>query len=252
MYRKRPNLLEKIKAGIRKILGPLRNFLASDRFGWPWRIEETPTLVTLFIFSAITFALYLATLADISNGLGGIGFFRSTGKALPPHQGNIPAFRLSGIQLGMTPVEVGSVHPSIFMSGPPAASQTGHLKIGNGDYSVSFKGPRAGRKSYRIHYTETFPDFSDSEVLERLRKKFGPPDVNRCALETAFTVRVCRLRWLRPDSVVLDAVTRSTRTARSHRATQLEFTALSRRTQAHGKKNALTRLQAISSAARGM
>ena len=35
--------------------------------------------------------------------------------------------------------------------------------------------PEAGRKSYRIHYTEIVSDFTEREVLERLSKKFGPP-----------------------------------------------------------------------------
>ena len=226
--------------------------MANDRLGGAWRIEDTPTLVTLFICSALSLALFLSTLAKIPNAPGDRRSYRSTGTSAQPFPKTIPVFRLSGIQLGMTPIEVGSVHPSIHMSGPPAARQTGRFKVGNGDYLVSFMGPQAGRKSFRIHYQETFSDFSKMEIHDRLKEKFGPPAVNRCASETAITGWVCRLRWLMPGSVVLDAQTRSTLTAHGIRTIELEITALSRRTQAHGKNTALTRLQAISKAVRGM
>jgi len=50
----------------------------------------------------------------------------------------------------------------------------------------------------------------------------------------------------------MDAETRSIRTAQGIRATSLQFTALNRRTQAHLEITYLTRLQAVSSAARGL
>ena len=175
MYRQRQNSHNCSRAVTGKYLGLLKNCLENNRFGQDWRIENTLTLAALVICNALTFALYLSTLAKIPGTSGDKRSFRSIAKVARPGPGNIPAFRLSGIALGMTPIEVGSVHPSISMSGPPRSRQTGRLKIANGDYSVSFMGPEAGRKSYRIHYTETFRNFSESEVQQRLDKKFAPP-----------------------------------------------------------------------------
>ena len=64
MKRQCPNLLERSKAATRKrsIFGHLRNYMANDRLGGAWRIEDTPTLVTLFICSALSLALFLSTL----------------------------------------------------------------------------------------------------------------------------------------------------------------------------------------------
>ena len=185
MHRQRPNSLARSVSATWNIFGFLRRYLRNNRFGLTWRIEETATLVALFMCAALSFTLYLSTLANIPYGLGDKWSFHSTGKAAFPKP--IPAFRLSGIELGMTPIEVGSVYPSISMSGPPTARQTGRIRIGNGDYSISFMEPEAGRKSYRIHYTEIFSDFTEREVLERLSKKFGPPEVNQCGPQTTMT-----------------------------------------------------------------
>ncbi|MBC8338767.1 MAG: hypothetical protein H8E39_08765 [Alphaproteobacteria bacterium] len=222
-----------------------------DRFGRTWRIEQTSSLVTLFICSALTLILYLSTSAIGFGSFSDKWSYRPRDEAAQPFRETLPPFGFSGIRLGMTPIETGSVHPSISMSGAPEGRQIGRFKLGNGTYTVSFMGPEAGRKSYRLHFTETYWNVSEIEIRERLKRKFGAPDINRCGMENASQGWVCRLRWQRTDNVVLEALTRTSLSTHGARSTDLEFTALDRQTLAYRKKPALTRMKAISSAIKG-
>ncbi len=189
-----------------------------------WRIEETSTLAALSVCSILTLGIYFSTFWTGSHGNGAFWSFGSSAEApVPVHT---PPFQLSGIQIGMTPLEAGSVQSEIRFSRDRKGGQTGRFRLGNGAYTVSFSKPQAGKQAYRIHYTETFWSFSGDEIRQRLKNKFGAPLVNRCAMGTPNAGWVCELKWQRPDGVILDAVTQTAKMARGLSKTKLEFVAL--------------------------
>ena len=87
------------------------------------RFGEMSTLLTLaaggVLTLGITFAIYLADLKIPSP-------FSFAPAAEPAHETPPPPpFRLSGIQLGMTPVEMASVHPEILITDHPSGGIEG-------------------------------------------------------------------------------------------------------------------------------
>lgn len=188
------------------------------------RVEKMSILFTLVICSvltiAITFAAYLADLKIPS----ALSFAPASEPAYVPPSS--PPFKLSGIQLGMTPVEMASVHPEILITDHPSGEIQGELKLGYGTYGVLFLGPDWGKQAYRISYRETFWNFSEVELRQRLKRKFGPPSVNRCGLENPRKGWECQLQWRRSDGVVLKANTKSINVANGVSKSRLEFVAL--------------------------
>lgn len=188
------------------------------------RVEEMSTLLTLAVCSVltigITFATYLADLKIPS----ALSFAPASEPAhVPPPP---PPFRLSGIQLGMTPVEMASVHPEILITDHPSGGIQGEFKLGYGTYGILFLGPDWGKQAYRISYRETFWNFSEIELRQRLKRKFGPPSVNRCGLENPRKGWECQLQWRRSDGVVLKASTKTSNVANGVSKSSLEFVAL--------------------------
>ncbi len=232
-----------------------------------WRIEETSTFVALSVCSILTLGLYLST---FWTGSLGIWPFRSFGFSAeapgPPAPVHTPPFQLSGIQMGMTPLEAGSVQSEILFSRNGKGGQTGRFRLGNGAYTVSFSKPEAGKRAYRIHYAETFWSLSGAEIRQRLKNKFGATEVNRCAVGNPNAGGACELKWRRPDGVILDAVIKTARVVRGLSKTRLEFVALDpllerrnnrlvepapkTRRGLHKKSSFANRLKAISAAAR--
>jgi len=192
-----------------------------------WSIEETSTLVTLSVCSVLTLGIYLSALAPDSNGNGAFWSFRSSVQSAPvPVPVDLPPFQLSGIQMGMTPIEAGSVQPGMLLSGTGKDGQTGRFQLGHGGYTVSFSRPETGKQAYRIHYAETFWSFSGAEIRHRLKKKFGSPVVNRCGMENSNVGWVCELQWRRTDGVIIEAITKTANAAKGLSKTRLEFVAL--------------------------
>lgn len=188
------------------------------------RVEEMSTLLTLAVCSvlaiAITFAIYVADLKIPSP----LSFAPASEPAhVPPPP---PAFKLSGIQLGMTPVEMASVHPEILITDYPSGGIQGEFKLGYGTYGVLFLGPDWGKRAYRISYRETFWNFSEVELRQRLKRKFGQPSVNRCGLENPMKGWECQLQWRRSDGVVLKANTKTNNVANGVSKSSLDFVAL--------------------------
>ncbi len=190
-----------------------------------WRIEEKSTLAALSVCSILTLGIYFSTSWAGVYGNGAFWSFGASPEAPPPPV-HAPPFQLSGIQIGMTPLEVGSVQSEIRFSRNRKGGQTGRFRLGNGAYTVSFSKPKAGKQAYRIHYTETFWSLSGDEIRQRLKNKFGAPVVSRCAMGTPNAGWVCELKWLRPDGVILDAVTQTAQVAKGLSKTKLEFVAL--------------------------
>ena len=192
-----------------------------------WCIEETSILVTLSVCSILTLGIYFSTFWAGSNGKEAFWSFPSSVEApQPPVSVHTPPFQLSGIQMGMTPLEAGSVQSEIRFTRSRKGGQTGRFRLGNGAYTVSFSKPEAGRQAYRIHYAETFWSFSGAEIRQRLKNKFGAPVVSRCGMENPNVGWVCELKWQRPDGVILDAVTKTAKVAKGLSKTKLEFVAL--------------------------
>ncbi len=107
------------------------------------RIEETSTLVTLSVCSILTLGIYLSTFWAGSHGNGAFWSFGSSAEApQPPVPVDTPPFQLSGIQIGMTPLEAGSVQSEIRFSRNRKGGQTGRFRLGNGAYTVSFSKPK--------------------------------------------------------------------------------------------------------------
>jgi hypothetical protein len=204
----------------------INNTYPIDRAGRShWRIEERSILAALSVCGILTLGIYLSTSWASSHGNGAFWSFGSSAEAPQPPV-HTPPFQLSGIQIGMTPLEAGSVQPEILFSRNRKGGQTGRFRLGNGAYTVSFSKPEAGQQAYRIHYTETFWSFSGVQIRQRLKNKFGAPVVNRCAMENPNVGWVCELKWQRPDGVILDAVTQTAEVARGLSKTKLEFVAL--------------------------
>ncbi len=206
------------------------------------RVEEMSTLITLVVCSVLTIGIILAAyLVDFK-----ISFPLSFAPASEPAHVPPPMapFKLSGIQLGMTPVEMASVHPEILITDHPSAGFQGEFKLGYGTYGVLFLGPDWGRQAYRISYRETFWNFSEVELRQRLKRKFGPPSVNRCGLDNPRKGWECQLQWRRPDGVVLKANTKTINVANGVSKSRLEFVALdprlerrlNRKAEKHGVK----------------
>ena len=205
------------------------------------RIEETSTLVTLSVCGILTLGIFLSTSWAGSHGNGAPWSFGASAEALqPPVPVHTPPFQLSGIQIGMTPLEAGSVQSEIRFSRNRKGGQTGRFRLGNGAYTVSFSKPEAGKQAFRIHYTETFWSFSGDEIRQRLKNKFGATVVNRCGMENPDVGWVCELKWQRPDGVILDAVTQTAKGAKELSKTKLEFVALDPRMESRNNRRVET------------
>ncbi len=188
------------------------------------RVEKMSTLLTLVICSvftiAITFATYVADLKIPSP----LSFAPASEPAhIPPPP---PPFKLSGIQLGMTPVEMTSVHPEILITDHPSGGIQGEFNLDYGTYGVLFLGPDWGKQAYRISYRETFWNFSEVELRQRLKRKFGQPSVNRCGLENPRKGWECRLQWRRSDGVLLKANTKTINVTNGVSKSRLDLVAL--------------------------
>ncbi len=235
-----------------------RNGAMAGLTAWrPWRIEETSALVTLSVCSILTLGLYLSPLAM---GTGGGWSFPSVPEAAPPPTVKSPPFQLSGVQLGMTPLEAGSAQPGIILTGGRGGEQKGRFRLGNGVFTVSFLGAGGGKRAYRIDYAETFWNFTEIQIRRRLNGKFGKPQMDRCGMENPGAGWVCRLRWRYPGDVAIDAVTRTSPAAQGMRKTKLELVAVDRkignrkilRLEGPEKTAFARRPRAISAAANGM
>ena len=233
--------------------------LAYAETGEAKRVGEMSTLLTLTVCGvltiAITFATYVADLKIPSS----LSFAPASEPAhVPPPP---PPFRLSGIQLGMTPVEMASVHPEILIADHPSGGIRGEFKLGYGTYEILFLGPDWGKQAYRISYGETFWNFSELQLRQRLKRKFGPPSVNRCGLDNPRKGWECQIQWRRSDGVVLKANTKTINVANGVSKSRLEFVALdprlksrlNRRAEKHGvKPNKRFRSRRFSSIAAAM
>lgn len=240
-----------------KFIPPRKGAMAGLPAWRPWRIEETSALAALSVCTILTLGLYLSPLTI---GSGGGRSFHSVPEAAPPAPVKFPPFQLSGVQLGMTPLEAGSAQPGIILTGGRRAEQKGRFRLGNGVYTVSFRGAGAGKRAYRIHYAETFWNFTEIEIRRRLNRKFGKPHMDRCGMENSEAGWVCRLRWLYSGDITIDAVTRTSPAAQGMRKTKLELVALDQKMENRKKwrmeepnKTAFARrMRALSAAARGM
>lgn len=198
--------------------------LAHAETGEAKRVEEMSTLITLMVCSALTIGITFATyVADFKIPSPWFLAPASEPAPVPPPP---PPFRLSGIQLGMTPVEMASVHPEILITDHPSGGIQGEFKLGYGAYGVLFLGSDWGKQAYRISYEETFWNFSEVELRQRLKRKFGQPTVNRCGLENPSIGWECQLRWRRSDGVVLKANTETINLANGVSKSRLKFVAL--------------------------
>lgn len=194
------------------------------------RVQSMEETSLLFVFAVCTI---------LSMGIFASSFLPSlfggkSGWALPaPSQETIyPPFRLSKLQMGMTPLEVASQYPEMTFVGRSDGRQLGSTQIGYASYKITFLGPESARKAFRIRYSELFWDYSEAQLHNRLIRKFGQPDESNCPLETKASNLAglqCRLQWWRVDGVYLDAVTKTVTMPNGARATQLNFVAVDKR-----------------------
>jgi hypothetical protein len=225
------------------------------------RVEDMSILATLMVCCALTLAIALATyVTDLKAPFSLPYSTTSVPAQVPPA---MPPFRLSGIQLGMTPVEIASVHPEILIADHPPLGIEGKFKIGFGTYKVKFLGPHWGKQAYQISYGETFWNYSEVELRHRLKQKFGQPTVNRCRLENPRKGLQCHLQWRRADGVILKADTETINVATGGGKSHLQFVALDPRLESRlirkvekyqvkpVKKFFSQRMSEISAAARG-
>jgi len=190
-------------------------------------MEEISPLIVFAVCAILSLGIFASSsLPSLSGG--------KLGWALPApsEETNYPPFRLSKLQMGMTPAEVASVYPGMAFSGNPNGKQLGRTQIGNASYRVTFLGPESARKAFRIRYSESFWDFSGTQLRNRLIIKFGKPDANSCPLEkSASNVGSlgCRLQWWRTDGVHLDATTKTVIMPNGDRTAHLNFVAVDKR-----------------------
>jgi len=205
------------------------------------RVQSMEEISPLFVF-AVCAILSIAIFASSSlPSLSGEG----SGWALPTpsEETNYPPFRLSKLQMGMTPPEVASQYPGMTFVDRSDGKQLGSTQIGNASYSVTFLGPESARKAFRIRYSESFWDFSSTQLRNRLKRKFGQPDDSNCPLAkpaSSLAGLECRLQWWRVDGVHLDVVTKTVTMPNGERATQLNFVAVDKRLENRSIKPAPT------------
>lgn len=185
-------------------------------------IEDISPLIVFAVCTLLSMAIYIGSSSLFSLTVGKPGL--TTASAAKDT--NLAPFRLAKLQMGMTSAEASSLYPGMIFSGNPNGKQTGSYKFGNASYTVTFLGPMGARKAYLIKYSEKFWDYSEVELRQSLKRKFGQPDVNHCSLENPAKGWECRLRWFRADGVHLDAVTKTLGSFNGTRITHLSFAAI--------------------------
>lgn len=197
------------------------------------RVEGLSSAITFCVCSVLSLGLYLSSFA--------VEFGENNAKSRPtpsaaeteePMAEKLPGFQLAGVQLGMTPVEASWIQPEMRLSGDVDRGQRGAFNLGKGTYKVSFMGSSGARKAYRIHYKETFSNFSEVELRHHLVVKFGKPAVIRCGKDNPLEGWECTYHWWRPDGVILDAITRTVNNAGGTLITTINLVAVDPRIEA--------------------
>ena len=192
-----------------------------------WRVEEAPIFITLAVCGMLSIGLYLTSYA-FKGMLGGFLNLSSAEQALQnrSHVKGTPPFQLAGVKMGMTPLETGALYPNFHLSGQHYGQQEGQYLLGNGIYGVTFRGPDGAKQAYSLRYKEEFRDFSEVELRQHLKRKFGPPSMIQCTKVKPVLGWECRQQWHRPDGVTIDAVIKPLGMTNGVRITQLELNAV--------------------------
>lgn len=190
-----------------------------------WALEGVSPFIALAVCMLLSIGIYIGSSSFASFN---VGKFRWTATSTADDASLAP-FRLAKLQMGMTAAEMASIFPEMTFTGDPDGKQLGSYKFGNATYTVTFMGPEAGRKAFRIGYDETFLNYSEDELHQRLKSKFGQPNVNHCAMESPRRGWECQLQWQRADGVYLDAVTKTIHKFNGDRITELNFAAVDKR-----------------------
>ena len=222
------------------------------------RVEGFSSAITFCVCSVLSLGLYLSSFAvELGGNNAKIWRPPSPVEAEGPKAEKPPGFQLAGVQLGMTPVEAGWIRPEMRFSGDVDRGQRGAFNLGKGAYKVSFMGSSGAQKAYRIHYKETFSDFSEVELRHHLVVKFGTPSMTRCGKDNPLKGWECTYHWWRPDGVILDAFTRTVNNADGTFNTTINLVAVDPRIEALKAGGEVRKgrnkpfWSAISSAARG-
>lgn len=222
------------------------------------RVEGLSSAIAFCVCSVLSLGLYLSSFAvEFRENNIKSWHAPSAAEAEEPMAEKLPAFQLAGVQLGMTPVEAIWIQPEMRLSGDVNRGQRGAFNLGKGTYKISFMGSSGARKAYRIHYKETFSDFSEVELRHYLVVKFGNPAVSNCGKNNPLEGWECTYHWWRADGVILDAITRTANNADGAPHTTINLVAVDPRIEAlkaggevlKGRNNPFW--SAISIAARG-
>ena len=123
-------------------------------------------------------------------------------------QVRLRGFQLGGVYLGVIPGEVRRVYPSLRLepntnAGPEdKAHQFGLFLHHDGEYQISFHGPKRGNRVFKVRSLHAYPKVSYLELLTELSGRYGKPGKSDCqASETGIGIQ-CVLHWRTKDTLL--------------------------------------------------
>ena len=123
-------------------------------------------------------------------------------------QVRLKGFQLGGVYLGVTPDEVRRDYPSLRLEPNPNAGlnektyQFGYFFHHEGEYQISFLGPKRGNRVFEVQSLHTYQKVSYLELLTELSGRYGKPGKSECqASETNIGIQ-CILYWRTKDTLL--------------------------------------------------
>ncbi len=120
----------------------------------------------------------------------------------------LKGFQLGGVYLGVTPDEVRRDYPSLRLEPNPNAGpndkthQFGYFFHHEGEYQISFLGPKRGNRAFVVQSLHTYQKVSYLELLTELSGRYGKPGKSECqASETDIGIQ-CILFWRTKDTLL--------------------------------------------------
>ncbi|MEE8394359.1 MAG: hypothetical protein V3R66_08440 [Rhodospirillales bacterium] len=113
-------------------------------------------------------------------------------------------FEIDNVALGMTPANVKRLHSNLSLIIDENGGAKGSYTSNGALYSVWFLGSDEREKAYRLRYDQVFRTIGETEILNRINRKYGQPATSDCFHSSAISANKCHFKWWPNGGVSMD------------------------------------------------
>lgn len=185
----------------------------------------------LMLVGIVAMVGYLILIILFPDQFGTRDWIGSTAPETEGKRARLKGFQLGGVYLGVTPDEVRLDYPSLRLEPNPNAGlndktyQFGNFFHHEGEYQISFLGPKRGNRAFEIRSLHTYQKVSYLELLTELSGRYGKPGKAECqASETDIGIQ-CILFWRTKETLLNAQINTIAPNGGGEAKTTLELTA---------------------------